>query len=207
AQADSDRARMVSAGIALQRVEEERRVLEEYTARINTKKLDSAIEEAKRALDRVQKQAVGKIAGLHADRSAKYSTYLQQQAKVRDLEEEIRKCTLRAPQAGLVVYYIPEQTRSGSGTQQAIVAQGEPVREGQKLMSIPNLSRMLVNTRVHEAMISKVRGDRMVRTGFSDAIDAATLLSADTPFAVAFTELTYQAKRMDVSDAYREHNE
>jgi multidrug efflux pump subunit AcrA (membrane-fusion protein) len=207
AQADSDRARMVSAGIALKRVEEEKRMLEEYTARITIKDLQSKIDEAKRALDRVQKQAVGKIAGLQADRSAKYSTYLQQQTKVRDLEDEIRKCTLRAPQEGLVVYYIPEQTRSGSGTQQAIVAQGEPVREGQKLMSIPNLSRMLVNTRVHEAMISKVRGDRMIRTGFSDAIDAATHLAADTPFALAFTELAYNAKRMDVSDAYREHNE
>lgn len=200
AQADSDKARMVSAGIALKRVEEERRVLEEYTARIKTKDLESKIEEAKRALDRVQKQAIGKIAGLHADRSAKYSTYLQQQTKVRDIEEEIRKCTLRAPQGGLVVYYIPEQTRSGSGTQQAIVAQGEPVREGQKLMSIPNLSKMLVNTRVHEAMIRNVRGDKLVRTGFSDAVNAVLRLTSQRPLDVLATDLAFNEVRMDFSE-------
>lgn len=200
AQADSDKARLVSAGIALKRVEEEKRVLEEYTARIKLKQLDSDIEEAKRALDRIQKQAIANLATKEADRSAKYSTYLQEVTKVRDLEEEIRKCTLRAPQAGLVVYYIPEQTRSGSGTQQAIVAQGEPVREGQKLMSIPNLSNMVVNTRVHEAMISKVRGDKMARTGFSDAVGVALRFSSANPLSVMATDLAYNEARMEFSE-------
>jgi HlyD family secretion protein len=36
------------------------------------------------------------------------------------------------------------------------VAQGEPVREGQKLMQIPELKHMLVNTKVHEALVAKV---------------------------------------------------
>ncbi len=56
----------------------------------------------------------------------------------------------------MVVYYIPEQARFGGGSQQSIVAQGEPVREGQKLMQIPDLRHMLVNTKVHEALITKV---------------------------------------------------
>jgi HlyD family secretion protein len=207
AQADSDRARMVSAGIALQRVDEERRVLEEYTARIKTKDLQSKIDEANRALDRVQKQAIGKIAGLHADRSAKYSTYLQQQTKVRDTEDEIRKCVLRAPQGGLVVYYIPEQTRSGSGTQQAIVAQGEPVREGQKLMSIPNLAKMVVNTRVHEAMIRNVRGDKLVRTGFSDAVNALLRLSSNRPLNVLASEFAFNDMRMDFMEKNKDYEQ
>ncbi len=36
------------------------------------------------------------------------------------------------------------------------MAQGEPVREGQKLMQIPDLKHMLVNTKVHEALVSRV---------------------------------------------------
>ena len=59
----------------------------------------------------------------------------------------------------MVVYYVSEQSRYGSGSQQSIIAQGEPVKEGQKLMRIPDLRRMLVNTKVHEAMVSRVHGD------------------------------------------------
>ena len=43
-----------------------------------------------------------------------------------------------------MIYYVPEQTRMGSGSTQSIVAQGEPVREGQKLMRIPDLTKMMV---------------------------------------------------------------
>jgi multidrug efflux pump subunit AcrA (membrane-fusion protein) len=207
AQADSDRARSRSAEITLKKVEEELRVLEQYTARIKTKDLESKIAEARRALERVERQAVAKLAQTQAARSASYSKYLQEVAKVHDIEEEIRKCTLRAPQGGLVVYYIPEQTRSGSGTQQAIVAQGEPVREGQKLMSIPNLSKMLVNTRVHEAMIRNVRGDRMVRTGFSEAVNAGLHFSSQNPFAVLSTQLVYSQVRLDFTEKYQQYEQ
>jgi len=41
----------------------------------------------------------------------------------------------------MVVYFVPEQARGGVGGQQAIVAQGESVREGQKLMRIPTSRR------------------------------------------------------------------
>ncbi|MFM7149811.1 MAG: efflux RND transporter periplasmic adaptor subunit, partial [Gemmataceae bacterium] len=93
------------------------------------------------------------------------------------IEEEIKKCSITAPHPGLVVYYVSEQSRWGSGSQQSIIAQGEPVREGQKLMRIPDLNKMVVNTRVHEAMISRVRGEVLQKTGFSDGIQAAMLLA------------------------------
>src|SRR5207253_438900 len=73
-----------------------------------------------------------------------------------EIEDEIKKCKIYSPQEGMVVYFIPEQARFGGGSQQSIVAQGEPVREGQKLMQIPDLRHMLVNTKVHEAMVSRV---------------------------------------------------
>jgi multidrug efflux pump subunit AcrA (membrane-fusion protein) len=68
---------------------------------------------------------------------------------------ELAKCVLRAEQAGVVTYYVPEQTRFGAQT--SIVAQGEPVREGQKLLQIADLSQMQVLIRVHEAHLAQVR--------------------------------------------------
>src|SRR5262249_7988317 len=90
-------------------------------------------------------------------REAKKSIWQQEQTRYREIEDEIKKCKIFAPQDGMVVYFVPEQARFGGGAQQAIIAQGEPVREGQKLMQIPNLRAMLVNTKVHEALVSRVR--------------------------------------------------
>lgn len=86
----------------------------------------------------------------------KKSLYDGELRKYKEIVEEIKKCKIPAPQDGMVVYYIPEQARGGSGSQQSIVAQGEPVREGQRLMQIPDLKHMIVNTKVHEAMVSRV---------------------------------------------------
>ena len=36
---------------------------------------------------------------------------------------------------------------------------GEQVKEGQKMMRIPDLRKMQVNTKVHEALVAKIRGD------------------------------------------------
>src|SRR5947209_20574451 len=60
----------------------------------------------------------------------------------------------------MVVYAIADQRRFGQGP---IIAQGEPVTAGQKLLRIPDLRRMKVDTRVHEAQISQVRPGQVVR--------------------------------------------
>jgi multidrug efflux pump subunit AcrA (membrane-fusion protein) len=70
---------------------------------------------------------------------------------------ELAKCVLRAPQGAVVVYYVPEQTRRGA--QASIVAQGEPVREGQKLLLIADLSQMQVRLRMPEADLARLRND------------------------------------------------
>src|SRR5207248_4993938 len=134
-QAQADAARLQSAKLALQKVEEELGVLEnpQYgLKKRSTTDFQSKIDEAELALDRVKKQAVAKEAQADADRKAKQAVYAQEQSKYGEIEEEIRKCIITSPQDGLVVYYVPEQARFGMGQQQSVVAQGEPVREGQK---------------------------------------------------------------------------
>lgn len=172
-QAQADEARMKSARIALEKIVEEMRVLKDYTKRRSSMDFQGKIDEGKRALERFIAQAKAKEVQAAADRKAKRSIWEQEQLKLQDIEDEIKKCTITAPQAGLVVYYVSEQSRWGSGSQQSIIAQGEPVREGQKLMRIPDLTKMVVNTRVHEAMISRVRGEKWQKTGYSDGIQAA----------------------------------
>jgi multidrug resistance efflux pump len=160
AQAQTDEARLQASRIALTKLETEKRILVEYTKARTTQDLNAKLTEAKRAVERVKSQSKAKLAQADADRLAKDSVYKQELVRHKEIEDQIARCTLLAPQDGLVVYYVSEQARGGGGAQQGIVAQGEPVREGQKLMQIPDLTQMLVNVRVHEAMVSSLRNQK-----------------------------------------------
>lgn len=115
--------------------------------------------EAERTLEKTKIQTKALMTQDEALRQSKRSVFDQELSKQKEILGEITKCIVMAPQDGLVVYYVPEQVRGGGGSQQSIVAQGEPVREGQKMMQIPDLSHMLVNVRVPEAMVSYLRSE------------------------------------------------
>jgi multidrug resistance efflux pump len=158
-QAQAEQSKLEGYDFALRKVLEEKRVLTdpEYGLKKRTETdLASKVAQQERELNRIKASAVAKEVQARTDRDTKKSLYLESQSQYNDIESEIKKCKIYAPQEGMVVYYVPEQARMGGGSQQSIVAQGEPVREGQKLMQIPDLKHMLVNTKVHEALVSRV---------------------------------------------------
>lgn len=128
---------------------------------------------ARDTLERVQKQAAFLEAQADAVRLSRQRIYQRRLQRYREVEDLAARCTLNAPHDGLVVYASSRQTRSGMGSQQGIIAQGEPVREGQVLIRLPDLSRLVVRTRIHEALSARVRGDRWKPTGFGEAVQAA----------------------------------
>ena len=101
------------------------------------------------------------------------AVFEQQDALYKDLLEQINSAR-STPRPGIVVYSVPEQTRMGSGANQSIIAQGEPVQYGQKMMSIPDLSHMLVNVRIHEAFINHMK-DGLPVTVRVDAVPGKVL--------------------------------
>ncbi len=162
-QAHGEESQLRAARFALQKTETEKKVLVDFTKGRTIQDLSAKLAEASRAIDRVKSQSRAKLVQADADRMAKDSIYKQELARVDEIEAEIAKCVVLAPQDGLVVYYVSDQARSGGGSQQSLVAQGEPVREGQKLMQIPDLTQMVVNVRIHEAMVSNVRNEKNPR--------------------------------------------
>jgi hypothetical protein len=204
AQAEADAARRASADIVVKRIQEELRVLDDpqFGTKAQTQKqLQGDIDEAIRALDRTIKQANAKEVQLDSDRQAKRAIYEQGVKAAEDITAEIKKCVLTAPNPGLVVYYVPAQARMGMGTLQSIVAQGEPVREGQKLLRIPNLKKMVVITKIHEALVSKVRGDQWQRTGFSDCLQISLWTTPDL-FGRLFGQLAFADQRSAFAETH-----
>jgi multidrug efflux pump subunit AcrA (membrane-fusion protein) len=157
-QSDSEQSKLQSLELALAKVLEEKRVLVDpaYGLKKRTETdYRNKVAVAELALSQVEKQWVATEVQYRTDRDTKKSIYDQGVAKYKEIDDEIKKCKLYAPIDGLVVYFIPENTRWGVG-RQAVVAQGESVAENQKLMQIPDLKHMFVNVKVHEAMVSRV---------------------------------------------------
>jgi HlyD family secretion protein len=134
----------------------------EPPAGANKRVLELKVERAALRLEQVKDDVKGQQAKAIAEVRAKTHAAEVEQMRVRELEAELARCVLTAPIDGLAVYYVPEANRFAARPP-AVVAVGEPVREGQKLIRVVNLGRMVVGTRVHESQISTVRVGQPVR--------------------------------------------
>lgn len=176
-QVQADESRLAGAGETLKKVKSEKQLHENFTGQAEVRKRSAAVQEAWRSLDRVVAQATAKEVQAEATRKTARSVYLQEEDKLRDIEEQLQECKLHAPQDGMVVYYIPESSR-WSQTERGLIQQGASVQEGQKMMRIPDLKRMQVTTRVHEAMVTRIRGDDRRSTGLHESVKATLCLNA-----------------------------
>jgi HlyD family secretion protein len=145
-QEEAEQANLKGNKLDLQKVQEQKKVLIDYTDPVKRQTLENAIKQAN-----VDERTA--FATLEATKAV----FEQQDALYVDLLDQIKQCKVYAQFPGIVVYAVPEQTRMGAGSQQSIIAQGEPVQAGQKMMSIPDLSHMLVRVRVHEAFINNMK--------------------------------------------------
>lgn len=176
-QNQAEQSRLKSAAVAEERIKEELRVLERYTFARTKKDLEGKVAEARRALERLKSQARAKEVQADADTRTKERIYALWLDRYHGLEEQIAVCRIVAPHDGMVIYHQSKQSKSGSGSQMSMVAQGEPVFEGQKLMAIPDLSRQLVRVRIPEATIARVHGEEYEPTGFSNVLQATLSLT------------------------------
>ena len=176
AQVQADESHLSGSRETLKKVKAEKQLLQNFTAQTEVVTRSSKVQEAWRALDRVTSQATAKEVQAEATRKTARSVALQEADKLRNIEDQLQQCKLHAPQDGMVVYYIPESSR-WSQTERGLIQQGASVQEGQKMMRIPDLKRMQVTTRVHEAMVSRVRGDDRRSTGFYETLKICQLLS------------------------------
>jgi HlyD family secretion protein len=151
----AEEARLQSANLELEKLHEEARVLEQYAKKRNVRDMQTKLDVAGDDVRRITLQSHARLAQAAADRLARFRVFQNWSRQVRDLEHDIERCTIRSPHDGIVIYAISSQARSGFSS--SLIAQGEPVREGQRLMYLPNLARMHVEVGVHEALATQVR--------------------------------------------------
>ncbi|MBA4063898.1 MAG: hypothetical protein C0501_09335 [Isosphaera sp.] len=185
AQAQADESRLASSEEKLRSLESKRKLLESHDRRQRVTDLTSKRNNAARALDQARLEAEATVEQARITRQTSTSIYDQQVDKLEDIQKQRRECKIHAPddieEGSMVVYFKPEgSSRYSSGSSaQALIEPGAQVKEGQKMLRIPNLSKMQVNTKVHEAMVSRLRGEVRVPTKIVEFAHVGMLTSLD----------------------------
>ena len=86
-----------------------------------------------------------------------------EQGKLQLAEQELQRCTIRAPQDGLVIF--PSTARWKNAPD---VSAGASVHNNQVLLLMPDLSSMQVKVGVHESLIDQVRPGMKVKVSLPD---------------------------------------
>ena len=89
-----------------------------------------------------------------AQLKAETATLENEETRLHHLEQQLAKCTIVAPAAGMAVYANDNRSRWGSSEPQ--VAVGALVRDRQVILRLPDLSRMQVKTTVHESKVDQI---------------------------------------------------
>lgn len=176
-QSKVEQAKLSGASDNYEKLRKEQYILENFMREKDLTDLKSKWDVARIGLDKAIQTAEAKAAQADSIRKTNRSVYQRELDRLREIEQQIKECKIRAPQDGMVVYFKSEQGRSSSGQQ--LIAIGEQVREGQKLMRIPDLRRMQVNTRIHEAQIGRVRGDDRQATRILDHVRVGMMTLVD----------------------------
>jgi multidrug efflux pump subunit AcrA (membrane-fusion protein) len=111
-----------------------------------------------RQLDSTRRVAVSKLAQARAKLRAAQGRYEVQSQQREDLNEQLRKCTIKATQPGLVVY-----GSGGNDGNQDPIHEGATVRERQTIITIPDLTQMEVKVKIHESFINKIKVGQKAR--------------------------------------------
>ena len=132
----SEELMLKKARFALEQTQSKKTVLVGYTRGKTVKELRSEVEKAR------------------SDELAKKATYELESTKEKKLIKQIAACDIPAPADGLVVY--ANDPSRAFGSNQAQIEEGATVRERQKIFSLPDITRMQVNTKVHESQTNKL---------------------------------------------------
>lgn len=97
------------------------------------------------------------IATADAKVKAEESSFQLEADKLKEIEDQITKCIIRAPNAGQVVYCNRYNSGRSGSSAEFVVEAGAIVREQQPIIRLPRSNEMRVKATVNEARITLVR--------------------------------------------------
>ncbi len=138
--------------IAVSQSTEELYLLTKYDYPKAIRKMESRVDQARVELQRLKQRSAAAIASYEEDLNTKQKTLDLQQTRLQQMKEQLNLTKIFAPQDGLVIY--ASSSSPGSGI---LIEEGATVRQKQDLIKLPDISQMLVEIRVHESHVQKIK--------------------------------------------------
>ncbi|MFW5923533.1 MAG: efflux RND transporter periplasmic adaptor subunit, partial [Planctomycetota bacterium] len=154
---DADELEQKRREVELERAETELDLFLEYTLVREAQEKLADYEEAKNSLERTEARSRSRMAQAEADLKSRESTYEMQQDRLDKLREMVEKSTIKATRPGLIVY---ASTTNPRRFRNDPVQEGLSVREGQTILTVPDLSTLAARVEVPEAQAQMVRVDQ-----------------------------------------------
>lgn len=161
------------AKLAVQTKDTELSLFRDYEFPKEAEKMLSTYEEALLELIREKREAFAAVAQAEARFRTAKRRYALQLEKRADLENQVKSCVIVAQKPGLVAYG-GSNTDYYSGRYYEAISEGAALKLGQPIITIPDMSRLGVDVKIHESHIKKVQlGQRAVIV--ADAVADKTL--------------------------------
>lgn len=148
-----------SARLKVQTAETAQRLFQKYELPRTVEEDLSKYAEGVREIDKARRVAISKLAQVQARLNSAKGQYEVQSRQRQDLMQQLEKCILRSEKSGLVVYGGNRDNPYG----QEPIREGATVRERQAIITIPDLTRMSVNVKIHESYIKKIQKGQKAR--------------------------------------------
>jgi len=153
AELDADIVEEIEAEAALETAKLDIDVYEKYAYQRDKKQKETAVEQARDALENTRRNAERSISRDQADLTSRVRRYRIRDERLKELKEQLEATTIKAPEAGLVVY----KTSVGPHWQRRDpIRQGREVHQNETILYLPDTRSMVAAVRVHEALLSKV---------------------------------------------------
>jgi RND family efflux transporter MFP subunit len=156
-----DEFNQLKAGWELEKARHSLEILEIYTTKAMLAKLHSDVNEAEQELERIRKSASAEEERKTAALEARAKELASNRETLQRLRDQREKCKIRAPIDGYVIYG-SQNERSYWGGNEDQVKKGAQVSERQVLLTIPDTSKMVVVTKIHESKITRIRLEQPV---------------------------------------------
>ncbi len=149
---ESDQLEALTQEIAESSAETKLELFRKYDFVKNFQKAWATLVEAGDKLERAKAVARSRLAQAEAKLNSREAGYERAKQRLEGLKKDIESCTIRATQPGFVIYHKQPRWQNTGPLQP-----GSDIRPKQTIIELPDLSRMAVMVKVHEAQIDTVR--------------------------------------------------
>lgn len=179
---DNELVSLDKARLALQRSETELELFQDYEFPKEAEKMLSHYEEALLSLIRTKRESMAKMSQIYAKYRSAKRRYELELKKRTNLEEQMASCVIRAEKPGLVAYGGANDNYYTSRYYDGIAA-GATLKNGQPIITIPDMSQLGVEVNIHESHIKKIElGQKVYIT--AESVPDKTLIGRVSKVAV-----------------------